>query len=254
MINKQGFTLMELIIAMAVGLVIMAAIYSASNMGQRSSVGISQKVVTQQDARAVLDLMAMEIRMASYNPLIKDGSTGNEIWVDKTGAAIAAGNNNKLMKGIQIADNNQIMIEMDLNQNGKILCSEANEVIYYKFDSVNQTISRQTGCGANPGPLTPILGGTGSATMVANKTVNPAVNLFTYWGPDITDAALTDIDITAKVIADPVTWVPQIRRIIITIVANTELKDPTTSKVRTMTYSTSIILRNHVLSPPFPLS
>jgi prepilin-type N-terminal cleavage/methylation domain-containing protein len=254
MINKQGFTLIELIIAMGVGLVIMTAIYSATNMGQNSSVGISQKVVTQQDARAVLDLMAMEIRMASYNPLIKNSSTGNEIWVDKNGNTITAADNKRFMKGIQIADNNQIMIEMDLNQNGHVSCNEANEVIYYKFDSVNKTISRQTGCGANAGPLTPILGGTGSATMVANSTVNPVVNLFTYWGPDITDTALTDIDITAKVIADPATWVPQIRRVIITIVANTELKDPTTRNIRTMTYSTSIILRNHVLSPPFPLS
>ncbi len=59
--------------------------------------------------------MAMEIRMASYNPSGKDNSTGNEIWVDKDGVAITAANNKKFMKGIQIAKTNEIMIEMDLH-------------------------------------------------------------------------------------------------------------------------------------------
>jgi prepilin-type N-terminal cleavage/methylation domain-containing protein len=63
--NKNGFTLIELIMAISIGLVIIAAVYALNEMGQRSSASISQKVVTQQDARAVLDLMAMEIRMAS---------------------------------------------------------------------------------------------------------------------------------------------------------------------------------------------
>ena len=68
--KKNGFSLVELIIAMAVGLLIMTAIYAIINMAQRSSASVGRKVVTQQDARAVLDLMAMEIRMASYNPTI----------------------------------------------------------------------------------------------------------------------------------------------------------------------------------------
>ena len=66
--KKNGFSLVELIIAVAVGLLIMTAVYAIINLAQSSSVSVGRKVVTQQDARSVLDLMAMEIRMASYNP------------------------------------------------------------------------------------------------------------------------------------------------------------------------------------------
>lgn len=260
--NKNGVTLVELIVAIATGLIIMLAIYAASEMAQRSSVSIAQKVVTQQDARAVLDLMAMEIRMVSYNPLGKDGSAGNGIWVDKDGNEIASTDDKKYMKGIQIANKNEIMIEMDLHgdaeespPDGKIKCTQNNEVIHYKFDSVTKTISRETGCAGNVSGMQKILGGTtiGSGTTVANNDTNPAVNLFTYRGPDI-DSALADIDITDKVssAATAARWIPQIRCVVITIVADTELADATTKKKRRMTYSTSVMVRNHVLSPPMP--
>ncbi len=254
--NKNGFTLIEIIVALSIGLVIMLAVYSTSEMGQRSSVSIAQKVVTQQDARAVLDLMVMEIRMASYNPT---SSINNNTWVDSNGAVISAADSKMFMKGIQKANANEIMIEMDLNSNGTVYdqantrCYD-NTVIYYKFDSNAQTISRQIGCGNSLGPLTVILGNATSqhsGTMVTNNATNPAVKLFTYWGPDI-DNALADIDITNNVIANPTRWVPQIRRVVITIVADTELQDQMTRQKRRMTYSTSVIVRNHVLCPPFP--
>ncbi len=56
--NKKGVSLVELIVAMAVGIIIMAAIYSLMNTGQKSSSSLARKVLTQQDARAVMDLMA----------------------------------------------------------------------------------------------------------------------------------------------------------------------------------------------------
>ncbi|HOQ40942.1 MAG TPA: prepilin-type N-terminal cleavage/methylation domain-containing protein [Smithellaceae bacterium] len=262
--NKNGFTLIELIMAISIGLVIIAAVYALNEMGQRSSASISQKVVTQQDARAVLDLMAMEIRMASYNPSGKDNSTGNEIWVDKDGVAITAANNKKFMKGIQIAKTNEIMIEMDLhgdaaasNPDGFIKCSQSNEVIHYKFDSATKTISRITNCGINASDTQVILGGTGSNTMVRNDAA-PAVNLFTYWGPDIdnpdANGNCADIDITDKVSSNVAAtaekWIPQIRQVIITIVADNERPDATSKQIRRMTYSTGVTVRNHVLSPP----
>lgn len=66
--KRNGFTLIEVLIAVVVGLVIMGAVYSAMVIVQRTSANLGRKVVTQQDTRAVLDFMAMEIRMASYNP------------------------------------------------------------------------------------------------------------------------------------------------------------------------------------------
>lgn len=257
--NKNGFTIMELIVAISIGLVIMLAMYSLSEMGQRSSVSISQKVVTQQDTRAVLDLMAMEIRMASYNPKIS-----STVWstipdcqsMEDIGKPKLPVQGNK---GIQIATANSIFIAMDLGAplatppNAPAIIGDVpNEYIMYSYDVNAGAITRNVSCEGNQ----IILGSAGSATMMANNATDPAVNLFTYWGPDIDNPDAThnfaDIDITQKVIANPTKWIPQIRRVVITIVADTELADATTKKKRRMTYSTSVIVRNHVLSPPIP--
>ncbi|MCK7477838.1 MAG: hypothetical protein M0C28_10690 [Candidatus Moduliflexus flocculans] len=47
----------------------MAAVYSLMTLTQKTSTSLDRKVITQQDTRTVLDLMAMEIRMASFNPM-----------------------------------------------------------------------------------------------------------------------------------------------------------------------------------------
>ena len=73
---ERGFTLVELAMAVAVGLVILAAILSAVVAGQRSASGIERRVTTGQDARIALEIMGAEIRMASYNPLYAAG-----LWV-----------------------------------------------------------------------------------------------------------------------------------------------------------------------------
>ena len=67
-IHAEGFTLVELVLAIAIGLVLLGAVWTAVWSGQRSSVGIERKVTTGQDARMALEIMALEIRMASFNP------------------------------------------------------------------------------------------------------------------------------------------------------------------------------------------
>jgi len=67
--DSRGFTLVECVVAVAVGMAVLGAVYAAVWSGQRSATGIDRKVTTGQDARAALEVMAMEMRMASYNPL-----------------------------------------------------------------------------------------------------------------------------------------------------------------------------------------
>ena len=127
-----------------------------------------------------------------------------------------------------------------------------SEYIEYAYNSANNEITRNSVVEGIP----TILGGTeaGIGTRVVNNAAG--VNLFTYWGPDIDNPDATgncaDIDITAQVsaAATAAKWIPQIRRIVVTIVADNELPDAQTKKTRRMTYSTGIIVRNHVLSPP----
>jgi prepilin-type N-terminal cleavage/methylation domain-containing protein len=237
--KKNGFTLIELIIAIVVAAIIMLGIYTSVNMAQRSSASVGRKVVTQQDARAVLDLMAMEIRMASYNPT---GTEPNIIWSTiPTAACNSMGNISPVAanRGIQTGPNaaNTIIIAMDLN-NPSVTPAQIgdwpNEYIEYSYNGAD-TINRNVSCGGD----TPVLGGVSSATLVHNAA--EGVNLFTYFDR-------SDKDITATVVNNnpsTVNGVPAIRRIRITIVADTESKDNLTYKTKTMTYITDVLVKNH---------
>lgn len=62
--SKQGFTLMELIVAMALGLLVMGAMTSLFKTGLDSTRLIMQRTETQQNMRAAIDLMVKDISMA----------------------------------------------------------------------------------------------------------------------------------------------------------------------------------------------
>jgi type IV pilus assembly protein PilW len=71
--SDRGFTLIELLIAMAVGLALLGAMYGVFTAYNRA-VGVQEEVAQmQQNARAAMDLMVREMRMAGYDPL---GSAG----------------------------------------------------------------------------------------------------------------------------------------------------------------------------------
>ena len=67
--NKEsGFTLVELMIAMTIGLIIMAALSSTFVMQRKIYDVQEQTVEMMQNARAGMDMMSREIRMAGYDP------------------------------------------------------------------------------------------------------------------------------------------------------------------------------------------
>ena len=244
--DKKGFTLIELLIAMVVGLVIMAAIYGMMNMGQQSSATVDRRVLTQQDVRAVLDLMAMEIRMASFNPRRTAATWG-------TVPTACINPPKPIRKGIQIATPNSILIAMDLwdgdsakdpPEPDSIIGSPAsNESISYVYeqdpiDTTKWLIRRIVECGNSA----VILGGSGSSTNVVNN--NAGIPVFQYFFIDTStnvERALTD----AELLFD--TNIAAIRRIRITIVADVEVQGRI--QVSRRTYSTDVLVRNHVLSP-----
>lgn len=59
-----GFSLLELMVAMAVGLIVMAAMASLFKTGMDSTMLVTQRAETQQNMRAAIDLMAKDISMA----------------------------------------------------------------------------------------------------------------------------------------------------------------------------------------------
>jgi len=76
-IARKGFTLVELLIAMAISGVIMTGVYSAFKTQQDSYLAQDQVAEMQQNIRAGLYIMASDIRMAGYDPS-KTGNYGVE--------------------------------------------------------------------------------------------------------------------------------------------------------------------------------
>ncbi len=231
--RSRGFTLVELVMAIAVGLVMLAAVMTAVWSGQRSSVGIERKVTTNQDARSALEIMASEIRMASFNPFY----TVN-LW-RVPGNCNVSGNQN--WKGIQEATATALTIEMDLEPDGN--CGNAaGEIIRYEYDAANLRLNREaiTCVGGLRSPLAPVsfLGPVAGHPEVRSVEVtNGALPVFRYFdgtGAEIAYASLPND-------------IPRIRRIEIALLVNSADVDPNTRQKAHMAYSTSVVPRNHAI-------
>lgn len=62
--SRRGFTLLETMVSMAIGLIVMAAMASLFKTGMNSAQLVSQRAETQQNMRAAIDLMVKDIGMA----------------------------------------------------------------------------------------------------------------------------------------------------------------------------------------------
>ena len=231
--RKNGFTLVEVIVAMAVGAAIMVAVYGFMVLVQKNSANMDRKVVTLQDTRTVLDLMAMEIRMASYNP-----TDYNATWSNPSPLACmpTAPTN---YRGIKSANANSIAVAMDLDGSGTI-GDGTSEYIVYSYDGAS-TITRSVSGSSNCGTADAILGGTALSSNVRNAAAG--VNLFRYFDRNNPENEITNTVINSP--ASIVNGIPAIRRILITIVADTADKDLNKQQYKRVVYSTSVIVRNH---------
>ena len=122
--KNKGFTLTELMIAMAVGSIIMAVIYSTYQAQQKSYTTQQVAVEMQQNIRAAISLMKREIRMAGYDPLAADGVDNDAAnGVDDPGESSGA--------GILSAAGNFIQFSFDNNANS--VTTDSNESLTYGF-------------------------------------------------------------------------------------------------------------------------
>ena len=231
--NNRGFTLVEMMFAVFSGMLLMAAILVSVQSGLRSSTSMERKVSAQQDAGAALDLMALEIGMASYNPTFTADAS---FWTDNA----CANSSTQNYRGIQEATANSITVEMDLDAS-TLIADGNNEVIRYVYDTTNQYITRATNCGTNQ----PFLGDTTASGRPKGVNVtNAALGLpvFRYY-----DGSGAEITIGAGANQLPAS-IPNIRRIDITIAAETDKVNEITHQKGNIIYSTSVIPRNHAIN------
>ena len=123
-----GFTLIELMISIAIGLVVLASVATTFTSQTRAYSAQEQINQMEQNLRGALDIMTREIKMAGYRP---NGGT---------------------VTGVVSYTSTSLTIQADLDANGTLLASgtgsdTANEQIAYVYDSVNKKITRQVGSG-----------------------------------------------------------------------------------------------------------
>ena len=240
--KAEGFTLVEILMALFIGLILLGTVYVSVISGQKSSAGVERTVAAQQDVRAALEVMAMEISMASYNPNFMSG-----IWKipPPLSNACAGSSANPHYKGIQEATPTSMTVEMDINQSNTV-GDHPNEIIRYVYSPTDQAIFRDNNCGGNLSFLGDVAGAAqGTRTIrvintelgITNGMGVPAV--FRYY-----DAKSPPTELFPGTALD----YANIRRIDITLGVETEEVNPSTQRRRQMTYSTSVLVRNHALN------
>jgi len=113
--GEEGFTLLELMISMAIGTVIIVALTNTFVIQRRSYDMQQQVAAATQMARAAIDMMTREIQVAGYNPA---GASFD-------GVAYSAA---------------QLQIQADLNGDGDT--GDTDETIIYSHDAGNLRIDR----------------------------------------------------------------------------------------------------------------
>jgi type IV pilus assembly protein PilW len=118
----HGFTLVEMMVSMGIGMVVMAAV--ATTFRSQTRVYNAQEQINEmeQNARGALDVIGRELKMAGYRP------SGMAL----TGVTYSA---------------SQLQIQADVNGDGLLtpVASEPNEILIYVLDNTNKQITRKDG-------------------------------------------------------------------------------------------------------------
>ena len=132
--NDRGFTLVELMIAMAVGMIVLGAVYALFTVQSKHLANQEQLAELHQNARVAMDIMVRDISMAGYNQT----NPATIASVPRcTNALVTAGTS---CVGITYAGSDTIKFTADLNGNGSIMPDDpsagdnADENVAYDAD------------------------------------------------------------------------------------------------------------------------
>lgn len=158
--RSDGFSLVEVMVAMAIFAVLSSAIVSSITTSTRAFVDRRIEAEAQQDRRTVNYVLARTLREAGLDPLDKAGT------------------------GIEQALANRLTFSADYNLNGVL---DANERMTFVFDPVKKNLARFPGNGSS-----------GSGTVVAGNLTEVTFSYFDSSGnnlgaPDKDAAKLADI-------------------------------------------------------------
>ncbi|MHB8907502.1 MAG: PilW family protein [Syntrophales bacterium] len=133
--GEGGFTLVEMLVAMGVGMVMLAAVASVFTLQNKTLSSQEDMVELQQNVRAAMDIMTSDIGMAGYD-------------LTRVNDTVSANN----FVGVATMSATQIRIQADLDGSGAINAA-SQENLTYSFDTTdttNKKIRRDSGAGAQP--------------------------------------------------------------------------------------------------------
>lgn len=133
--GNNGFTLIELMVTLAVSSVVLIVVFWIYEEQQRVRVSQESVVDIQQNMRAAVYLLGQEIRMAGYDP------------TNDAGATITAATATTISFSQDITDNPGTANDGDGDVN------DANESITINFNLATNTLTRQSTAAGVPQPL-----------------------------------------------------------------------------------------------------
>lgn len=122
-INNCGFSLIELMVAMAIASIVLASIYRVYYNQQMAATNQQLVIEMQQNARSALTLMKREIRMAGYKPAASDGIDNDGDTVIDGADPDENGRSPGQEIGIVQAMRDQIRFRMDIRPNDPNRCT-----------------------------------------------------------------------------------------------------------------------------------
>ena len=129
--SSQGYTLIEVVIALSLSLFTISAVYSLY-IQELKAQSVRENILNmQQQARVVVDLVSREILMAGYDP--RGVNRDTDLTNDFDGITYDPG---------------KLAIKADLNGNG--ITDDANESIVFVHDAGAHMLRRNTGGGNQP--------------------------------------------------------------------------------------------------------
>ncbi|HOE23135.1 MAG TPA: prepilin-type N-terminal cleavage/methylation domain-containing protein [Smithellaceae bacterium] len=211
-----GFTMIELLIAMAVGLVLLAAVYSVFLVQNKELRNQEQITEMQQNARMAMEMISRDLMMAGFG-----GYNATAILPRCTGTTTAT---NAPCVGITAANANSISFAMDVTDNAGTGGPDGDR------DDANENITYDVYTSGG----VPALGRKSSTSASRMPVVeNVSALSFTYL-PATGTTATTDLSL--------------IRRVQISITTRTANVDPGTGNYRYFTLTSTVTPRNLMLS------
>ena len=222
--DDRGFSLVELMIAMAVGLIVLGAVYALFTAQSKHLDTQEQIAELHQNARVAMDIMVREITMAGYNQTTDPATI---MAVNRcTGTTTAS---NAPCAGITNAAADTIGFVTDVNGNGDTTAGSSNPNENIAYDRYHSETSPA---------------GVYSLGRTSNGSKQPVIEYLDLLSFSYHDA---DGNVTANL--------ANIRRVKITIVARTAKEDPNFTDAtygdhyRRYTLSAFAFPRNLALSP-----